>query len=365
MATIMDYLIWRGDLTFTQSPFNEIDNLILSCLSYVDLDNIVPEYQGSVTIAEASAAFFDRHSEKEINSYRFFLRSAPLLLKEMAKTRRFGKAELMHYINKVSSERELQFSAIEILLGDGTSYIAYRGTDDTITGWREDFNMSIKSVPSEHMAAEYLSHTGSKSRHMLRVGGHSKGGHLALYAAAKCEKDVQRRILRIYNNDGPGFYQNISEDEDFKKIQPRIRRFIPEFSIVGMLMNHNTEPIIVQSSGSGIYQHDAFNWQLEGIRFLRSSFLSPAAKRFSESMKTWLEQMSLSERQVLIDDMFSVLDASGAETVSELQSQGLRSMPAMIRQLNLLHPETKEKTELLLKLLINQWAESRRTLIPQ
>lgn len=363
MATMMDYLTWRGDLTFTQSPFNEIDNLILSCLSYVKLDNIVPEHQGSVTIAEASADFFSRHSEEEINHYRFFLRSAPLLLKAMAKSKRFGNAELMHYVNKVDKEKELQFSAIEIFLGDGTSYIAYRGTDDTVTGWREDFNMSIGNVPSEHIAAEYLSQTGSLNRHMLRVGGHSKGGHLALYAAAKCEKDVQRRILRIYNNDGPGFYQDISEDDDFKKIQPRIRRFIPEFSIVGMLMNHNSTPIIIQSSDSGIYQHNAFSWQLEGTHFLRSSSLNPTAKIFSESMKTWLEQMTLSERQVFIDDMFSVLDASGAVTLSELQSQGLRNMPAMLKQLNALHPETKEKTELLLKLLINQWTESKRMLL--
>lgn len=364
MASIMDYLIWRGDLTFSQSPFNEADNLILSCLSYTALDDIVPEHQGSVTVAEASAAFFGRHSEQEINNYRPFIRSAPLLLKAMAKTRRFGRAELMHYVNKISSKRELQFSALEIVLDDGTSYIAYRGTDDTIVGWREDFNMSIGSVPSEHIAAEYLSHTGSINRHMLRVGGHSKGGHLALYAAAKCNKDVQRRILRIYNNDGPGFIQNLSKDEDFKKIQPRIQRFIPEFSIVGMLMNHNAVPIIVQSSDSGIYQHNAFHWQLEGTHFLRGTSLNPSAKGFSESMKTWLEQMSLSERQVFIDDMFSVLDASGAETVSELQSQGIRNMPAMLRQLNLLHPETKEKTELLLKLLINQRTESRRPLLP-
>lgn len=364
MAAIMDYLTWRGDLTFTQSPFNEIDNLILSCLSYVELNDIVPEHQGSVTISEASASFFGRHSEEEIISYRLFHRSAPLLLKAMAKTKRFGKAELMHYTNKVNTKRELQFSALEIFLGDGTSYIAYRGTDDTIIGWREDFNMSIGSVPSEHIAAEYLSRTGSFNRHMLRVGGHSKGGHLALYAAAKCDRDVQRRILGIYDNDGPGFYENLSDDEDFKKIQPRIRRFIPEFSIVGMLMHHNTAPIIIQSSGTGIYQHNAFNWQLEGTHFLRIPSLNPAAKRFSESMKTWLEQMTLPERQVFIDDIFSVLDASGAVTVSEFQSQGVRNMPAMIRQLNLLHPETKEKAELFLKLLINQWAESRRTLLP-
>lgn len=363
MATIMDYLTWRGDLTFIQSPFNEIDNLVLSCLSYVDLDSIVPEHQGSVTIAEASAAFFGSHSEDEISNYRLFLRSAPLLLKAMAKTKRFGRAELMHYTNKVSTARELQFSAVEIFLGDGTSYIAYRGTDDTLIGWREDFNMSIGSVPSEHIAAEYLSQTGSFNRHMLRVGGHSKGGHLALYAAAKCSKDVQRRILGIYDNDGPGFDENLSEDDDFKKIQPRIRRFIPEFSIVGMLMNHNAAPIIVQSSNNNLYQHDAFSWQVLGTRFLRSSSLNPAAKGFSESMKTWLEQMTLSERQVLIDDMFSVLEASGAVTVTELQSQGLRNMPSMLRQLNALHPETKEKAELLLKLIISQWTESRRTLI--
>ena len=129
MSTIMDYLTWRGDLTFAQSLFNEIDNLILSCLSYVELKGIVPEHQGSVTIAEASADFFSAHSEEEIADYRSFLRQAPFLLKAMAKTKRFSRAELMHYVNKVSTKRELQFSAVEILLGDGTSYIAYRGTD--------------------------------------------------------------------------------------------------------------------------------------------------------------------------------------------------------------------------------------------
>lgn len=361
MATIMDYLSWRGDLTFVQSPFNEIDNLILSCLSYVELDDIVPEHQGSVTIAEASADFYGRHSEEALTVSHSFLRSAPLLLKSMAKTKRFGKAELMHYVNRISTKRELQFSAMEILLSDGTSYIAFRGTDDTFIGWREDFNMSIGDVPSEHMAAEYLSRTGSFNRHMLRVGGHSKGGHLALYASAKCNSDVQRRILNIYSNDGPGFFHNLSEDDDFKKIQPRIRRFIPEFSIVGMLMYHNKAPIIIQSDGNGIYQHNAFNWQVEGTRFLRSSSLSPAAERFSESIKTWLEQMSLSERQVFIDDLFSVLDASGAATISEFQIQGIRNMPAMIKQLNALHPETKEKIDLLFKLFISQHSRGRLT----
>lgn len=364
MSTIMDYLSWRGDLTFAQSPFNEIDNLILSCLSYVELEGIVPEHQGSVTIAEASADFFGMHSEEEIADYRSFLRQVPFLLKAMAKTKRFGGAELMHYVNNISAKRELQFSAVEIFLGDGTSYIAYRGTDDTLIGWREDFNMSIGSVPSEHIAAEYLSQTGSFNRRMLRVGGHSKGGHLALYAAAKCGRDVQRRILGVYNNDGPGFNHDLSEDEDFKKIQPRIRRFIPEFSIVGMLMHHNVKPTVIQSSGVGIYQHNAFNWQAEGVRFLRSPSLSPAAEGFGESMKMWLEQMNLSERQLFIDDMFSVLDASGAVTVSELQTQGLRSMAPMLRQLNALHPETKEKIDLLLRLLISQWTESRRTPLP-
>lgn len=355
MAEIMDYLKWRGDLTFAQSPFNEVDNLILSCLSYVELDGIVPEHQGSVTIAEASADFFDKHPETETNDSRFLLRSAPLLLKEMAKTRRFGTSGLMHYTNRLSTKRELQFSAVEILLGDGTSYIAYRGTDDTIIGWREDFNMSIGNVPAEHAAAKYLSQTGSFSRRMLRVGGHSKGGHLALYAAAKCSDDVQRRILNIYNNDGPGFYYDLSKNDDFIRIRPRIKMFIPEFSIVGMLMHHNAAPFIVQSNGAGIYQHNPFSWQLEGTHFLQSDSLNPAAKIFSESMKTWLEQMSPSQRQVFIDDMFSVLDASGASTISELQSQGIRYMPAMLKQLNSLHPETKEKAELFLKLLVSQF----------
>lgn len=356
MGNMIDYLRWRGDLTFAQAPFNSVDNLILSQLSYVSLDGIAPgEGQEGVTIEELSNAFFAKYSPKDLKKDKSFLRRAPEVIKEMAKTVRYRDAVVKNFVNRVDEEKELQFSALEICLDDDSSYVAYRGTDDTIVGWKEDFNLSRGVILSEEAAVLYLNYVGENSERELRVGGHSKGGNLAVYAAAMCKPEIQGRILRVYDNDGPGFIGDFLEREEFHRVEKRIERLIPESSIIGMLLDHAVEPRYIASSQTGVRQHDGFTWQVLGADFVYKKKLNKRAALFNETLDDWIHHMEEEKRTALIDDFFSVLGVTGASTLTELQDGGLRNIRLMLKQIEQLDPETRESVDKLIKALIGAW----------
>lgn len=365
MDNLSGYLRWRGDLSFAQSPFNEVDGLVFCYLAYVNLDGIAPENpEESITVKEAAEQFFTVRTQAELDADRSLIRNAPYLMKEMAKTRRFAQALIKNYTNKISDIKELQFSAMEILPGDGSSYVAYRGTDDTIVGWKEDFNLSTGTIPAEKEAAGYLNRIAAYSDRPLRVGGHSKGGNLAVFGASECELSVQKRIRRVYNYDGPGFNAEFFERPGIHRIQSKIRRFIPEFSIFGMLLEDTTEPMVIKSSQKGIMQHDGLSWQIEGPVFVRGKGLDAAAQIFSDSMETWLAQSDDEQKNLFIDDLFSVMEAPGFETLSELQAGGLYSIRKMWQRLDKLNPQTREKVDELIRIMMGHWGEFLQMRLP-
>lgn len=365
MDNLSGYLRWRGDLSFAQSPFNEVDGLVFCYLAYVNLDGIAPEDQeDSITVEEAAEQFFAVRTQAELDADRSLIRNAPYLMKEMAKTRRFSQVLIKNYTNKISDIKKLQFSAMEILPGDGSSYIAYRGTDDTIVGWKEDFNLSTGTIPAEKEAAGYLNRIAAYSDRPICVGGHSKGGNLAVFGASECELPVQKRIRSVYNYDGPGFSAEFFERPGIHRIQSKIRRFIPEFSIFGMLLEDTTEPTVIKSSQKGIMQHDGLSWQIEGPMFVRGKNLDAAAQIFSDSMETWLAQIDDEQKNLFIDDLFSVLEAPGFTTLSELQAGGLYSIRKMWQRLEKLNPQTREKVDELIRIMMGHWGEFLQEHLP-
>lgn len=203
------------------------------------------------------------------------------MMMEMAKSVRFGKCVVRNYVNDIVTEAEQQFAAMEIVLEDGTSYVSFRGTDDTIIGWKEDFNLSTGVVPAQKRAIEYLQKISEHTDGMLRVGGHSKGGNLAIYGSVMC-KSAHEKILEIYSNDGPGFSREFQELPETKEMMPKIIRIIPEYSIIGTLLEHEKEPVIVASSSKGLLQHDAFSWEVQGPALVRRDSLNKTALRFIE-----------------------------------------------------------------------------------
>ena len=357
MGNIMDYISWRGDLTFAQSTFNEVDNLILACFSYVNLDGI-PAVSGKkgIELKKLVKEFKKLHTIKELEADKSFIRLAPFMMMEMAKSVRFGKCVVRNYVNDIVTEAEQQFAAMEIVLEDGTSYVSFRGTDDTIIGWKEDFNLSTGVVPAQKRAIEYLQKISEHTDGMLRVGGHSKGGNLAIYGSVMC-KSAHEKILEIYSNDGPGFSREFQELPETKEMMPKIIRIIPEYSIIGTLLEHEKEPVIVASSSKGLLQHDGFSWEVQGPALVRRDSLNKTALRFIEILHKWIDGMDMEQKRLLIEDLFATLQASGYENLSEVQSGGLKSLAAMVKRVEKFAPESRGMMQELLTAICGGWLE--------
>jgi len=341
VGNIVSYLRWRGDLSFEQYPFNEVDNLVLSTLAYINLTDVVPvQGQGtSVTIRDAAEIYSEKHNDTEHARLKAVSAIKPSLLKEIAATNRFGDAILSEYADVISEAT--QFAALTISLDDNTHFIAFRGTDTTIVGWREDFQMSFQTVPAQKMAVEYLESVISNHEQCFRIGGHSKGGNLAIYAAAQCKDSIKGRILEVYDNDGPGFGSEVLTSAQYQSIQCKTIRIIPEFSIIGMLFEHNTPHKIIASSTVGIIQHDPMTWEISRDRFITRDELTPRCHFLNQIFDTWIESADTSHRESFTKDFFDALGAGGAIHMAQVANGGLNGFETVLTTFIKSDPQTK------------------------
>ncbi len=357
MANMIDYLDWRGDITLRQSPFNEVDNLILSNLSYGRFEGIVPELEsrdGAYPLPQAAAA----HGAKEpFDVLKFDALSPehlPKMLGKMAVSPRFSSARLSAFVTCTDYEDEMQFAAVTVHLDDGSLFVSYRGTDDTLVGWKEDFNLSfLDTIPSQKAAVHYLDAVAAKyPRHPIRVGGHSKGGHLAVYAAVHCGKRVQKRILQVYNNDGPGFRADFFQKEGYSRIAERIVTLVPESSVVGMLMEREEEYQVVHSSDKGLLQHVAFSWEVRGTSFVRSAAADPREKIYNQALREWLIAMTSDQRRDFIEAVYGILTAGGdIDQLQELWFEKTKSAAALVKSFGALDKNARKAFFDMLELL--------------
>lgn len=330
MAGIFDYLDWRGDVPFSVDPFNEVDNLVLSELAYTDFRDIVPEDGTEIPLPEACKAFFSRHTRKELLAGSSYTAKAPLLLEGMASGARFRETLLSHHVNEVDPVQGIQFSALTAALPDGSRFAAFRGTDGTLVGWKEDFDFSFLSgTAGQKRAVEYLDLVGSLPGGPLVVGGHSKGGNLAIYAASFCRPEIRGRIRAVYSNDGPGFRQDIIDSEGYSEIVGRTLQIIPDTSVIGQLLSSRSPRRIVKSSASGLVQHDGFTWQVRRNRF-EPAAMSSTGELISQTLGGWLEQMDDETRASFTDTVFSLISSTDKDTFSEINSQKLKSTGAIV-----------------------------------
>ena len=363
MSNIFDYLDWRGDLTLDQSPFNAVDNLILSCLSYIRFEGIVPESAETVSIAEAFTRFESLSEEEQLPRLR--VKEDSRLLKEMAQSRRFADMGLCLYDNQLDPILEKQFCGLTILTGDGLAYIAYRGTDNTLVGWKEDFNMSFKTcVPSQTEAAKYLQRAAdSLGATRLRIGGHSKGGNLAVFAGIHCGA-LLNRIEAVYSNDGPGFPAEILESPAYQAVSGRIRTFVPQTSIVGMLLEHTEDYTVVHSRQIGIAQHDPYSWEILGPDFVCLESVTDGCRFMDQTVKAWVDGMTPEERGEFIDTFYEILCATQAQTVGDLAHFSLKNARTIKKTLENTDPETKKMMTETIARLLDAAKESFHTFLP-
>ena len=335
MGNINTYLNWRGALDFTERPFCEADNLALAILSYLELGQIVSYDQDEISIQKA----YEQYQALAIphftgdDSYR-------MMLQYMASSRRFGTAALSYYRTIFDESRSTQFAAIQIRLGDGSRYISFRGTDNSITGWEEDFRMGSEVVPAQREAVKYLNEI-MDPKCSYRIGGHSKGGNLAIYASIHCREELSASILAVYNNDGPGLSSDIIPQEKFQRIDGRLHWIISEYSVIGTLFPYGAPTKIVGSSGEGLLQHNPFTWQIEGDTFLEKKELSKSCQFYVDIFDTWINTADLEHRRAFTQDLFGALKAGGAKTMGEVLGGGIDGFGTIL--LSIVNSESRTK----------------------
>ena len=334
MGNILDYLDWRGDLTFEQSPFNEVDNLILACFSYLDLDERAEVKNGNtLSVEELFAAFSRQEMKKDLKAESAFLQNTPVLLEKMACAERFRKCTVGGFVNEILSSQAQQFAAVTIGLDDGTTYISFRGTDDTIVGWKEDFNLSNGVVPSHRKALGYLETHGTYIQSMLRIGGHSKGGNLAVYAGAFTDENSRNHIDYIYNFDGPGFSLDKIRDSGFYEVDDRIYTFVPQSSIFGMMFEHEESYTIVKSNQKGFLQHDVYSWEIEQNRLVRLKSTTNFSVFFDHTLKEFVESLTIAQRREFTKEVFALLSLTETATFNEMLKNPLKNTVALPQQI--------------------------------
>lgn len=360
MENVYSYLKWRGDLNLSASAFNAVDSLIISLISYVDFDGIVPgiDTEEFITLKEASYRYWSSKESIDCSRKKPFLSKPPILLKQAADTKRFGDIRIGKYVNRIDTQNEEQFSASTFVLDEDSVYLAFRGTDATIVGWKEDFNMSfIPEVPAQKEAVEYLENTFNHRYKNLWIGGHSKGGNLAVYSSIKCNSQIQDRILSVHNFDGPGFHNEILESTEYIKILPRITNYLPQSSIIGLLLEHAGERKVIKSSQvGGVQQHDAFMWEVNALDFTCLNELDKSSVLMDSIIKEWINKLDMKQRAYFVEALFSILSNTGIERTSDFTKISNDRIRAFLKTLSSMPVEVKQILGKSLKLF---FAETR------
>ncbi|MCI6845767.1 MAG: DUF2974 domain-containing protein [Solobacterium sp.] len=321
LMNIIDYLKWRGDLSLKASPFNEVDNLIISQMAYTGFDEYF-KLKDSYTISELSDLFFNDHTDEEIMASKSFVKLAPFVLREMANSIRFKDCLVHDFVSTIDEKTFEQFCCFQVDLSDHTTYVAFRGTDDTIVGWHEDFCMSFEIVPAQVAAKEYIQRLSPYRKY--RIGGHSKGGALALYAGLNAPRKG-KNIINIYSNDGPGLNRKyLSQDEldAYENIKGKIIKIVPEFDFFGVLFSKDYITKVVKSDAVMLLQHSAMSWLVEGTKFVETT-LSEESKMIEVNYREFLDNANEEECKAFTEEMFDVLRDAGVDTVSEFIEGGL------------------------------------------
>lgn len=359
MANILDYIKWRGDLSMDSAPFNELDGLVLARLSYAPFDKIdLQRAAAPVSVQDAALALLKTPDLERSVLWKYDVD----LLAALSENDRFRNMQLVGYVNHIDDETQTQFSAVTIRVRDGLHYVSFRGTDDTLVGWKEDFNMSfICPVPAQTSSVAYLERMADACPGTLILGGHSKGGNLAVYSSVYCRPEIQDRIRTIYSFDGPGFDESVLRCQQYGRISGKTAAFIPQSSVVGMLLEHEEDHIIVKSTErSGLLQHDIYSWEVERDHLCYLDTLTDRSRFIDGTLKGWVADMDAAQRETFVDALYAIVSQTNARTLRDLSDHWFESASAILSSLKDLDEPTRKLILQSLSLLVKNAKESMR-----
>lgn len=348
MGDIISYIDEYGGFTFLEKPFCEVDGLIFSHFSYYIYTGIVPTVSPFLPGVKLSDAVQKMNWNNFISVKWETERNRELLYKTSF-SRRYRNTVLNFLAEETDKEKNLQFCAVTFLLGNGDVFISFRGTDDDLIGWREDFDMAYRTpVESQIKSTEYVNKItkllARKRGLRLYLGGHSKGGNLAVYSAMTCNENIKPRIGRIYNMDGPGFRPDFMDKLGYDGIKDKILKLVPDESFVGMLMESKTDYELIKSSEIGLYQHVCFSWIVEGDRLKRADEQVPKRKELYDRINKWIYALEKEKFGGFTDELFGLMELTEARTLTDLKevlNEIPKIMPVMMQEYSQLDEDTK------------------------
>ena len=332
---IIDFAILNAHKNFDKLPFSKIDGLIFAQLSYLSFDNIVPDsksrgngiYLSDVAQSDNYEELFPLERTEEKNKR---------LLNSVAFSNRYGKICVNYYDDIFDIEKDTQFCAITFIFPNGDACIAFRGTDSTITGWKENFNMLFTSpVAAQTLAVSYVEKVAKKIKGSITLVGHSKGGNLAIYAGTMCNDSTKNKIIEIQSFDSPGFTKEFIDSPKHLATTEKIVKIIPEESMVGLMLNNRNNYRIIKSDGSGIAQHDPFLWQIKNDDFINGEKVYMSSHFFDATFNDWVYTSTPKEREKFVEALFQMIDAANSENAINFSDwlEHIKNNPTAIYEL--------------------------------
>lgn len=342
MGTILDYLREYGGYSLEEKPFGEVDSLVISQFSYLKFDGIVPgpgEGRGPVSVAQIAAhADYDHLYADE--RYR---KDNTALFTGVLKSRRFGEMRLWNYVNQIEPEKEIQFSAVVCGLSEELAYVVFRGTDENIVGWKEDLNLAFSEpVPGQTRSVPYLEEAARTISGRFFVGGHSKGGNLAVYASMHCDPQVRERIAAIYDHDGPGFRPEVREQGAWPEIEGRIRKTVPRSSLVGMLLYTDGDYRVVESKTLGLAQHNPYTWLVKEDDFRIVDEIRPGRRFVDQTLNEWILSLDQTQMHIFVDTLYRIVQASETDNLIDFTAHWFQSIHKIGKAIGEVDEETAD-----------------------
>ena len=346
MGNLITYVQQYGAQTFEDKSLTDIDVLVLTEIAYLPFDEIVPK---SFDVTEAISLNqlgkeFEKIKEKEHENNPFMITSERIeLLEVVSKSQRYKDIKVFGFMNDIDDELTKQFAAVCYQWEEESRWIIFRGTDESLTGWKEDFMMTYSDlIPAQTDAIEYLKKQAETFSGTLNVSGHSKGGNLSLYASTMQDEAIQNRIEQIYCWDSPGVHRSILGTEGYQRVVSKAKRYIPQDSIVGMMLESQVPYHIIESQGSGISQHSALMWNIEEDHFVELTELTKNSQLTDQTFKQWTEVVSDEDLKLFFDTFFELFFEMGVETVNDVYYNFRMYMQKIFEKAYQMDPEKRE-----------------------
>ena len=357
MKNMLDYIKEFGHLSFEERAFSEIDALVLTELEYLPLEKVVPSDENGenfVTVKEI-AEYMQEHKQELFDENPMMITQERHEVSQViADAPRFQSLKFFGVVSVWDKDTTKQFAAVTVEVEPSVRLVVFRGTDETLIGWKEDFLMTYSPlVAAQTDAKEYLAKQASLFDGDLMVSGHSKGGNLAIYAAATQEEDVQLRIVDIFCFDSPGLYRSVLETKGYQNIVPLAMRYIPQDSLVGLMLESEVPYVIVKSNASGAMQHSAMTWEIEDGQFIKMEKLTKNSQLNDQTFKKWTESVSDEELELFWNVFFELLFSVGIDTVNDLYGQFMHYVQEFLKAAGDMDEEKRELLTRIALLLVS------------